>query len=96
MTDYREAKTNVSQRRRRRVKDTGLTFLYFLLIYYYIQPKKRETNQKTETKKEQRRGAICYDFKVIRDLVVRRRWGHLRVQVSAKKSVSGATAEKGT
>lgn len=60
---------------RRQVKETGLTFLYLLLIYYVQQKKLGEREGERETKRKSKDRdksvAICYDFKLIKELVVR-------------------------
>lgn len=53
---------------RRRVKETRLTFLHPLFIYY-VQSKKLGEGGKQRGRDKS--VAICYDFKLIKELVVR-------------------------
>lgn len=60
---------------RQQVKETGLTFLYFLFIYYVQSKKLGEGGKQRKGGRKSKDGdksvAICYDFKLIKELVVR-------------------------
>lgn len=75
MTDYREKEDKCFTEERHQVKETGLTFLYLLFIYY-VQSKKlgergKQRQGDRKSKDRDKSVAICYDFKLIKELVVR-------------------------
>lgn len=82
---------------RRRVRETGLRFLYLPFIYY-VQWKKlgergKQRGRDRKSKDWDKSGAIWYDFKLIKELVVRW-WGHLHMQVLTEQEHYGGNRWK--
>lgn len=94
MTDYRERKTNVSQSKGGGLKRQDWLFCIFsIFIMFSRRNRERERNKERKSKDRDKSVAISYNFKLIKELVVRW-WGHLHVQVLTEQEHYGGNCWK--